>query len=89
MYLRVTMYPLVLLRKNKYKEARQISQHASREVTSVIKSSQISYIAWKITKIGEASADTAATETYYMKGYYNLEETIKVKIWAAKNSSSN
>ena len=42
--------------------------------------SQISFIAWKIRKIGEASADTAATETYYMKGYYNLEETIKVKI---------
>src|SRR6218665_2310574 len=41
---------------------------------------QISFIAWKIRKIGEASADTAATETYYMKGYYNLEEeTIKVK----------
>jgi len=43
--------------------------------------SQISFIAWKIRKIGEASADTAATETYYMNGYYNLEEeTIKVKI---------
>ena len=38
-----------------------------------VKSSQISFIAWKIRKIGEASADTAATETYYMKGYYNLE----------------
>ena len=46
-----------------------------------VKSSQISFIAWKIREIGEASADTAATETYYMKGYYNLEEeTIKVKI---------
>ena len=46
-----------------------------------VKSSQISFIAWKIRKIGEASADTAATEAYYMKGYYNLEEeTIKVKI---------
>ena len=45
-----------------------------------VKSCQISFIAWKITKIGEASAETAATETYYMKGYYNLEEeTIKVK----------
>src|SRR6218665_1258668 len=45
------------------------------------KSSQISFIAWKIRKIGEASADTAATEAHYMKGYYNLEEeTIKVKI---------
>jgi len=33
----------------------------------------------RLEKIGEASADTAATETYYMKGYYNLEEeTIKV-----------
>ena len=30
--------------------------------------SQISFIAWKIRKIGEASADTAATETCYMKG---------------------
>ena len=31
---------------------------------------------------------TAATETYYMKGYFNLEEeTIKVKIWAAKSAS--
>src|SRR6218665_355139 len=37
-----------------------------------IKSSQISFIAWKIRKIGEASADTAATEAHYMKGYYNL-----------------
>ena len=47
----------------------------------LIKSSQISFIAWKIRKIEETSADTAATETYYMKGYYNLkEETIKVKI---------
>ena len=54
------------------------------------KSSQISFITWKIRKIGEASADTAATETYYMKGYYNLEEeTIKVKIWAAESSSTN
>ena len=44
------------------------------------KSSQISFIT-KIIKNGEASADTAATETYYMNGYYNLEEeTIKVKI---------
>jgi len=24
--------------------------------------------------------DTAATETYYIKGYHNLEETIKVQI---------
>jgi len=40
--------------------------------------SQISFIAWKIRKIGEASADTAATEAHYMKGYHNLEEeTIK------------
>jgi len=39
------------------------------------------FIAWKIRKIEEASADTAATEAYYMKGNYNLEEeTIKVKI---------
>ena len=54
-----------------------------------VKSSQISFIAWKIRKIGEASADTAATEIYYMKGYYNLEETIKVKIWATKSSLTN
>src|SRR6218665_846256 len=55
-----------------------------------VKSSQISFIAWKIRKMGEASADTAATEAHYMKGYYNLEEeTIKVKIWAAKSSSTN
>ena len=47
----------------------------------LVKSSQIAFIALKIRKIGEASADTAATETYYMKGYYNLEEeTSKVKI---------
>jgi len=40
--------------------------------------SNIVHCTWKIRKIGEASADTAATETYYMKGYYNLEEeTIK------------
>ena len=45
-----------------------------------VKSSQVSFIAWKIRKIGEASADTATTETYYMKGCYNFEEeTIKVK----------
>ena len=51
-----------------------------------VKSSQISFIAWKIRKIGEASADTTATDTYYMKGYYNLEEEkIKVKIWAIKS----
>jgi len=25
------------------------------------------------------SADTAATETYYIKGYYDLEETINVQ----------
>ena len=49
--------------------------------------SQISFIAWKIRKIGEASADTAATETNYMKGYYNLEEeTIKVKYYSTKTS---
>src|SRR6218665_301414 len=29
-----------------------------------VKSSQISFIAWKIRKIGEASADTAATEAH-------------------------
>src|SRR6218665_3734178 len=34
----------------------------------------------KIRKIGEASADIAATETYYIKGYCDLEETIKVQI---------
>ena len=51
------------------------------------KSSQISFIAWKIRKLGEASADTAATETYYMKGYYNLEEETKKR--AAKSSSTN
>ena len=46
-----------------------------------VKSSQISFIAWKIRKIGETSADTAGTEAHYMKGYYNLEEeTIKMKI---------
>ena len=58
------------------------SSTAARSVRVFInKSSQISFVAWKIRKIGEASADTAATETYYMKGYYNLEEeTIKVKI---------
>ena len=35
-----------------------------------VKWSQISFIAWKIRKIGEAPADTAATETYYIKGKY-------------------
>ena len=50
-------------------------------VYTYIKASQIALIASKIRKIGEASADTAATETYFMKGCYNLEEeTIKVKI---------
>ena len=43
------------------------------------KSSQIFFIAWKIGKIGEASADTSTTETYYVKGYYDLEETIKLQ----------
>ena len=37
-----------------------------------IKSIQISFIAWKIRKMREASSDTVATETYYMKGCYNL-----------------
>ena len=48
-----------------------------------IKSSQVKYrlLHGRLERIGEASADTAATETYYMKGYYNLEEeTIKVKV---------
>ena len=37
-------------------------------------SSQVKYrlLHGRLEKIGEASADTAATETYYMKGYYNL-----------------
>ena len=43
-------------------------------------SSQVSFITWQIRKIGEASADTATTETYYIQGYYNLEETIKAQI---------
>src|SRR6218665_3128219 len=46
-------------------------------------SSQVKYrlLHGSLEKNWEASADTAATETYYMKGYYNLEEeTIKVKI---------
>ena len=48
-------------------------------MSSQVKSNIV--IAWKIRKIGEASADTAATEAHYMKRYYNLEEeTIKVKI---------
>jgi len=38
------------------------------------RSSQISFIAWKIRKIGEASADTATGETYYIKGYYDLKK---------------
>jgi len=29
--------------------------------------------------LGEASADTAATETFHIKGYYDLEETIEVQ----------
>jgi len=48
------------------------------------KSSQISFIAWKIRKIGEALADTATTEIYYIKGYYDLEETIKVQNLSSK-----
>src|SRR6218665_2946928 len=41
-----------------------------------VKSSQVKYrlLHGRLEKIGEASADTAATETYYMKGYYNLEK---------------
>src|SRR6218665_3286298 len=53
------------------------------DTNKVDKSSQVTYrlLHGRLEKIGEASADTAATETYYMKGYYNLEEeTIKVKI---------
>src|SRR6218665_4175476 len=58
-----------------------VSKHCDLTIQLQVKSSQISFIAWKIRKIGEASADTAATEAHYMKGYYNLEEeTIKVKI---------
>ena len=48
-----------------------------------VESSQVKYLLLhgRLERIGEASADTAATETYYMNGYYNLEEeTIKVKI---------
>src|SRR6218665_2478918 len=64
--------------------------HVRRGLVIVTSQSQISFIAWKIRKIWEASADTAATEAHYMKGYYNLEEeTIKVKILAAKSSSTN
>src|SRR6218665_3172285 len=54
-------------------------------------SSQVKYrlLHGILEKIGEASADTAATETYYMKGYYNLEEeTIKVNdlnSWMSSN----
>jgi len=33
----------------------------------------------RLKRSGKASADTSATETYYMKGYYDLEETIKVQ----------
>src|SRR6218665_1619127 len=62
-------------------DARNFNIFHAIDVTVKVKSSQISFIAWKIRKIGEASADTAATEAHYMKGYYNLEEeTIKVKI---------
>ena len=44
-------------------------------------SSQYCLLHGRLERIGEGSADTAATETYYMKGYYNLEEeTTKVKI---------
>src|SRR6218665_60020 len=56
---------------------------AQMEVAPKSKSSQVKYrlLHGRLERIGEASADTAATETYYMKGYYNLEEeTIKVKI---------
>ena len=62
-------------------EGSHVSAYSGSESESSfnVKSSQISFIARKIRKIGEASADT--TETYYMKGYYNLEEEpIKVKI---------
>jgi len=47
-----------------------------------VKSSQVKFRLLherKIRKIGEASADTTATETYYIKGCYNLEETIKTQ----------
>jgi len=43
---------------------------------------KISFIKWQIRKIGEASADTAATETW--RGNYNLEEAIEVQISADK-----
>src|SRR6218665_696914 len=58
-----------------------LNEHTHTVISRQVKLSQISFIAWKIRKIEEASADTAATETYYMKGYYNFEEeTIKVKV---------
>src|SRR6218665_2446454 len=35
----------------------------------------------RLERLGsQPPADTAATETYYIKEYYNLEETIKVQI---------
>src|SRR6218665_1608301 len=55
----------------------QYSNLANKEFLHQVKTSQISFIAWKIRKIGEASADTAATEAHYMKGYYNLEFAIQ------------
>src|SRR6218665_4149069 len=71
--------------ENKY----YLKDNESNYTLKVKSVSQISFIAWKIRKIGEASADTAATEAHYMKGYYNLEEeTIKVCEQAVKETNS-
>ena len=61
-------YTINLYEQNETKHSSNYSTFVSRTTSSQVKSSQISFIAWKIRKIGEASADTAATETYYMKG---------------------
>src|SRR6218665_2178372 len=68
--LRTSFFPLPFLPRL----PSNLLPHLCSTLFHQVKSSQISFIAWKIRKIGEASADTAATETYYMKGYYNLEE---------------
>jgi len=70
----------VVLQSFKELEALEISSLSASQKVSLL---QVKYrlLHGRLERIGEASADTAATETYYMKGYCNLEEeTIKVKI---------
>ena len=72
------MYPILPLNA---KNPGHCCLRAALAYSSQLSQAKCRLLHGRLERIGEASADTAATETYYMKGYYNLEEeTIKVKI---------